>query len=193
MLDMINVGLRTLMFIGFILFVIRPALMSMFSRASDRVGIEQAAEFAVMSAFKNQFDKVLNAPIPTTLSLEDMREPTEPDPVPVAVEPIVLPPKPNPFIRQYRENSIKEKRLAAQRLEAEAAQNALTDEQDDEVGEMDAIKQRMKDHKHKSKPSIPTELLSGANSFDDKLMIARFVVDQQKDRVASVIKSMIKT
>ena len=55
------------------------------------------------------------------------------------------------------------------------------------------MKQRMKDQKKKSKPSIPTELLSNANSFDDKLMIARFVVEQQKDRVASVIKSMIQT
>ena len=56
MLDMVNVGLRTLMCLGFILFVVRPMLMGMFSRETDRLGIEQAAELAVMAAFKNQFD-----------------------------------------------------------------------------------------------------------------------------------------
>ena len=46
MLDMVNVGLRTLMCIGFILFVVRPMLMGMFRRETDRLGIEQAAQFA---------------------------------------------------------------------------------------------------------------------------------------------------
>ena len=64
MLDMVNVGLRTLMCLGFILFVVRPMLMGMFSRETDRLGIEQAAELAVMAAFKNQFDLVLNTPPP---------------------------------------------------------------------------------------------------------------------------------
>ena len=188
MLDMVNVGLRTLMCLGFILFVVRPMLMGMFSRETDRLGIEQAAELAVMSAFKNQFDLVLNSPPPTTLSLEDMREPQEELPVIVVPEPEPLPPKPNPFIRQYRESSIKDKKLAAQLLEEQAKLPV----QEEEDGELDAMKLRMNDHKKKAKPSIPSELLNNANSFDDILMIARFVVDQQRDRVASVIKSMIK-
>ncbi len=191
MLDMVNVGLRTLMCIGFILFVVRPMLMGMFRRETDRVGIEQAAQFAVMAAFKNQFDLVLNAPPPTTLSLEDMREPVE-EPVQILTpEPEPLPPKQNPFVRQYREFSIRDKKLAAEKLEAEAL--AASQDVEEEEDGLDAMKQRMKDQKKKSKPSIPTELLSNANSFDDKLMIARFVVEQQKDRVASVIKSMIQT
>jgi hypothetical protein len=57
---------------------------------------------------------------------------------------------------------------------------------------MDAMKQRMKDQKKKSKPTIPAELLNDANSFDDKLMVARYVVEHEKSRVASVIKSMIQ-
>ena len=106
-------------------------------------------------------------------------------------EPEPLPPKQNPFVRQYREFSIRDKKLAAEKLEAEAL--AASQDVEEEEDGLDAMKQRMKDQKKKSKPSIPTELLSNANSFDDKLMIARFVVEQQKDRVASVIKSMIQT
>lgn len=183
MLDMINVGLRTLMCIGFIFFVVRPMLMGMFRRETDRLGIEQAAQFAVMAAFKNQFDKLLNAPPPTTITVEpevELDPLDEEPPLLTLSEPI--PPKPNPFMR------VRPPRPAVvddDEIDLDALENL-------EESEMDAMKQRMKDQKKKSKPTIPAELLNDANSFDDKLMIARYVVEHEKSRVASVIKSMIQ-
>jgi len=184
MLDMINVGLRTLMCIGFIFFVVRPMLMGMFRRETDRIGIEQAAQFAVMSAFKSQFDKVLNAPAPTTITLqpEVTEEPLQETPPLLALEP--LPPKPNPFMRPRVAREVVVD-VDSTSVDAQSA------EETEEDG-MDAMKQRMKDQKKKSKPTIPAELLNDANSFDDKLMVARYVVEHEKSRVASVIKSMIQ-
>jgi len=183
MLDMVNVGLRTLMCIGFIFFVVRPMLMGMFRRETDRIGIEQAAQFAVMSAFKNQFDKLLNAPPPTTITVEPevQLEPLDEEPPLALAEP--LPPKPNPFMRVRPPRPVVVDEDDG--IDLDALENV-------EESEMDAMKQRMKDQKKKSKPTIPAELLNDANSFDDKLMIARYVVEHEKSRVASVIKSMIQ-
>jgi len=183
MLDMINVGLRTLMCIGFIFFVVRPMLMGMFRRETDRLGIEQAAQFAVMSAFKSQFDKILNAPPPTTITLEPevQPEPLEELPLLIATEPLT--PKPNPFMRVR----------PPRKVEVDESETVDVDSaESEEENELDAMKQRMKDQKKKDKPKIPAELLNDANSFDDKLMVARYVVEHEKARVASVIKSMIQ-
>jgi hypothetical protein len=186
MLDMINVGLRTLMCIGFILFVVRPMLMSMFRRETDRVGIEQAAQFAVMSAFKHQFDRLLNAPPPTTITVEPLiQEEILPEPAP-STDPVIAPSaKPNPFIRA---GVTRPKRVK----ESDEVEIILDEEPSEEESELDAMKKRMKEQKKKSKPTIPAELLSNANSFDDQLMVARYVVEHEKARVASVIKSMIQ-
>ncbi len=186
MLDMVNVGLRTLMCIGFIFFVVRPMLMGMFRRETDRIGIEQAAQFAVMSAFKSQFDKLFNAPPPTTITLEPE---VEPEPL-LAAPPLLLitdqpaVTKPNPFMRPRPPRQVA--------AESEDDLIDVDSVEDEDANGMDAMKQRRKDQKKKSKPTIPAELLNDANSFDDKLMVARYVVEHEKARVASVIKSMIK-
>jgi hypothetical protein len=60
------------------------------------------------------------------------------------------------------------------------------DEGDDELKKM---RENMK--KEKKKPSIPAELLAG-NSYEDKLMVVRFVAEQEQNRVANTIRSMIQ-
>jgi hypothetical protein len=45
--------------------------------------------------------------------------------------------------------------------------------------------------KEKKKPTIPAELLAG-NSYEDKLMIVRLVTEQEQNRVANAIRSMIQ-
>ena len=45
--------------------------------------------------------------------------------------------------------------------------------------------------KEKKKPTIPAELLAG-NSYEDKLMIVRYVTEQEQNRVANAIRSMIQ-
>jgi hypothetical protein len=51
------------------------------------------------------------------------------------------------------------------------------------------MRQSMK--KEKKKPVIPAELLAG-NSYEDKLMVVRYVTEQEQNRVANAIRSMIK-
>ena len=53
----------------------------------------------------------------------------------------------------------------------------------------DRIKQ---EQKKAAKPTIPAELLQDANSYEDKLVVVRMMVEQEQSRVASVLKRMIK-
>ncbi|NQW65757.1 MAG: hypothetical protein HQ455_00960, partial [Burkholderiales bacterium] len=75
---------------------------------------------------------------------------------------------------------------------ARAAQ-ALADieagvEEDDGDDELKKMREEMK---KKKKPAIPAELLQG-NSYEDKLMVVRFVAEQEQSRVANSIRSMIQ-
>ena len=56
------------------------------------------------------------------------------------------------------------------------------------------VKARMKREQAKAKkPTIPPELLSNANSYEDKVGVVRMVVQNDQSRVANVIRSMIET
>jgi hypothetical protein len=80
----------------------------------------------------------------------------------------------------------------AERIAREA--QALADieagvEDDDGDDELKKMRENMK--KEKKKPAIPAELLEG-NSYEDKLMVVRFVAEQEQNRVANTIRSMIQ-
>ncbi len=56
------------------------------------------------------------------------------------------------------------------------------------------IKERMKrEQQNAKKPTIPPELLNNAKSYEDKVGVVRMVVQQDQNRVAAVIRGMIKT
>ena len=55
MLDFINIALRTIMCLAFIAFVVRPMLMSMVRREPNTLELEEMAQLAVNSAFREQF------------------------------------------------------------------------------------------------------------------------------------------
>jgi dephospho-CoA kinase len=75
-------------------------------------------------------------------------------------------------------------------LEAErAAAGEAVDEGDDTDDSLTKMRESMK--KEKKKPTIPAELLAG-NSYEDKLMIVRLVTEQEQNRVANAIRSMIQ-
>jgi hypothetical protein len=81
---------------------------------------------------------------------------------------------------------------ASRQSELDAQNLALEDLGEIEVGDDDSLK-KMRENmkKEKKKPTIPTELLAG-NSYDDKLMIVRYVTEQEQNRVANAIRSMIE-
>ena len=80
-------------------------------------------------------------------------------------------------------------RLAALQIQAESG-NA--EEMELEEGEsLDDLKARMGKLKPK-KQSIPTDLLQNANSYDDKVALIRMIVSDNSGRVASVMRGMIE-
>jgi transcription initiation factor IIF auxiliary subunit len=83
--------------------------------------------------------------------------------------------------------ALEAERLAA--LALEQAQVQDEDEETDDESSLEKMRQSMK--KEKKKPVIPAELLAG-NSYEDKLMVVRYVTEQEQNRVANAIRSMIK-
>jgi len=84
--------------------------------------------------------------------------------------------------------AIEAERLAQMALDNEQA-GMDAEEEEEEDTSFEKMRQSMK--KEKKKPAIPAELLAG-NSYEDKLMVVRFVAEQEQNRVANAIRSMIK-
>jgi hypothetical protein len=56
----------------------------------------------------------------------------------------------------------------------------------------DDIKANLKKFKPKKpKISVPAEFLEGAKSYDDKLMLVKFLTEKEKGRVTLLFKKMI--
>ena len=204
MLDFTNVALRTLMCLAFLVWVVRPLLMSMVRREPNYMELEEMAQLAVNSAYRQQFASFY------------LPRPTEKSPTPIAQEvqdeapapAVVLTPAQQEEIYLHQqamalrykghEEELARRALVAQqetdRLALEA--KALADleagiEEDDDDGDDELKKMRENMKKEKKKPSIPAELLAG-NSYEDKLMVVRFVAEQEQNRVANTIRSMIQ-
>jgi flagellar M-ring protein FliF len=92
--------------------------------------------------------------------------------------------------RMAEEEAAREaERLAALELQAE---NGGAEEVELEEGEsLDDLKARMGKLKPK-KPTIPSDLLNNANSYDDKVALIRMIVADNSGRVASVMRNMIQ-
>lgn len=57
----------------------------------------------------------------------------------------------------------------------------------------DDVKANLKKFKPKKpKISVPEEFLDGAKSYDDKLMLVKFLTEQEKGRVTLIFKKMIQ-
>ena len=203
MLDFTNVALRTLMCLAFLVWVVRPLLMSMVRREPNYMELEEMAQLAVNSAYRQQFASFY------------LPRPTEKSPTPIAQEvqdeapapAVVLTPAQQEEIYLHQqamalrykghEEELARRALVAQQetdrlaLEAKALADLEAGIEDDDDGDDELKKMRENMKKEKKKPSIPTELLAG-NSYEDKLMVVRFVAEQEQNRVANTIRSMIQ-
>ena len=202
MLDFTNVALRTLMCLAFLVWVVRPLLMSMVRREPNYMELEEMAQLAVNSAYRQQFASFY------------LPRPTEKSPTPIAQEvhdetlapAVVLTPAQQEEIYLHQqamalrykghEEELARRALVAQQetdrlaLEAKALADLEAGVEDDE-GDDELKKMRDNMKKEKKKPVIPAELLAG-NSYEDKLMVVRFVAEQEQNRVANTIRSMIQ-
>ena len=215
MLDFINIALRTIMCLVFIAFVVRPMLMSMVRREPNMLELEEMAQLAVNSAFKEKFAGFYAARPVAQLEAPQTQAPAEADASasgtdadPVAVAPVPLTEEElaalevnkaylDELVKGHEEELARRAEIAAQEAErlaqlALAQQSEESDEEaeDEEGASLEKMRQSMK--KEKKKPSIPAELLAG-NSYEDKLMVVRYVAEQEQNRVANAIRSMIKT
>jgi len=189
MLDLINVALRTLMCLAFLVWVVRPMLFVLSRREPNQVEIEEIVDSAVHSAFKSL--GVKNPPprlLPSVATPVASQEPapiTEPNPADSA---------------PVEQQDLTESSNAVDMPLSDVAQAALqATEPATEAAEPDPeealrqMRERIKEEQKKTaKPTIPTELLKDANSYEDKLMVVQMMVDQEQARVASVLKRMIK-
>jgi len=202
MLDFTNVALRTLMCLAFLFWVVRPMLMSMVRREPNYMELEEMAQLAVNSAYRQQFASFYLPRIPEKSSLPMVEEVHAEVPAPVALltveeqEALFLQEQAMALRYKGHEEELARRALVAQqeadRLALEA--KVLADleagvEDDDGDEELKKMRENMK--KEKKKPTIPAELLAG-NSYEDKLMVVRFVAEQEQNRVANTIRSMIQ-
>ena len=212
MLDFLNIALRTVMCLAFIALVVRPLLMSMVRREPNTVELEEMAQLAVMSAFKQQFASfyatkrkpALEAPAATPVA--EVEEAVQTDVVadsPAMVlteeelqaleedrarQALLLQGHEEEMARRVEEAALEAERQA--RLAEEKARALEAGEEDEEEeSSLEKMRQNMK--KEKKKPVIPAELLEG-NSYEEKLMVVRYVAEQEKNRVANAIRALIR-
>ena len=215
MLDFINIALRTLMCLAFIAFVVRPMLMSMVRREPNTLELEEMAQLAVNAAFKQQFagfyaHKIPQLEAPKVAGAAQSGSDTEMDAVQTQAAAVEAVPLTQAQLQAQQENkayldelikgheeemarradlaAVEAERLAQIAL-AKAQEGMASEDDEEEDTSLEKMRQSMK--KEKKKPTIPAELLAG-NSYEDKLMVVRYVAEQEQNRVAHAIRSMIK-
>jgi len=202
MIDFANIALRTLMCFAFLAFVVRPLLMSMIRKDPDTVALKEMAQLAVDSAFRKQFagfytprvvykePEVIDVEAKTLSTPADLLTPEELE----ALAQFKM--EETERVKGHEEEMARRAELAAQEaarlaeIEAQRLANeAMLEEPDEDQDSIKKMRENMK--KEKKKPTIPAELLAG-NSYEDKLMIVRYVTEQEQNRVANAIRSMIQ-
>jgi hypothetical protein len=211
MIDFVNIAFRTVMCLAFLALVVRPLLMSMVRKDPNTLELEEMAQLAVNSAFKEQFnsyyasrpqqlpapDKVVidvqASPVGETLAAHTPLVPLTDEELAALAQ---FDADEAERVRGHEEELSRRATLAAEeatrKADEEAQRLALEtagaeDEEEDEG--LRKMRENMK--KEKKKPTIPAELLAG-NSYEDKLMIVRLVTEQEQFRVANAIRSMIQ-
>jgi len=220
MVDLVNVLLRGLMCIAFIMWVVRPMLMTFSRRELDHAEIEEAAQMAITSAFQaysnnnnasNYYDNPQLAVfmaqnpdlhIPTDEEMAQRQkaalEQAQADEAaaqlaaanPVA-EPVITD---SPTEVASAEVATDAQPVPADGLSSDATAVAVVEAspEEEEAETLEQMRERVKLENKQKKPTIPPELLQNANSYEDQLMVVRMIVDQEQSRVASVIRNMIQ-
>jgi len=218
MVDLFNVLLRAVMCIAFIMWVVRPMLMTFSRRELDQSEIEETAQMAVTSAFNAYSNNANNYYDNPQLAVYMAQNPN-----------LHVPSDAEMAQRQKEELEKAQADAAAAELAApnpemnapatDAAQAQATDApgpadapvasadavvadgsalvpaqggEEDESETLEQMRERVKLENRPKKPTIPPELLQNANSYEDQLMVVRMIVDQEQSRVASVIRNMIQ-
>ncbi len=218
MIDWINIALRTLMCLAFLVLVLRPMMLALVRREPDQESLEELAKSAVGSAFK-AWSQNADAPayyhnpelallVLQKPELAQVPTPAAQDAKETAVEPALDGAVPGgatstgsgdaPASVTTKANGAAATPGAASAaaLGSESpqagAQAVAAEEEVDPDQQLQQMRDRIKQEQKKAKPTIPAELLNNANSYEDKLMVVRMIVDQERDRVAATLKRMVQ-
>ncbi|MCE2869802.1 MAG: hypothetical protein LW714_00115 [Oxalobacteraceae bacterium] len=52
--------------------------------------------------------------------------------------------------------------------------------------------EEMKKYKPKKKAALPTEMLTDAKSYDDKLVLVKMLTEKERNRMVLIIKNLLK-
>ena len=222
MVDLINVLLRAVMCIAFIMWVVRPMLMTFSRRELDQSEIEETAQMAITSAFQaysnnntNYYDNPQLAVfmaqnpdlhIPTDEEMAQRQkaalEQAQADeaaaqlaaanPVAEVVAADSLPDAASASAEADSKSVTGAQQVSADGVSADGTAVAVVSEEDAQEETLEQMRERVKLENKPKKPTIPPELLQNANSYEDQLMVVRMIVDQEQSRVASVIRNMIQ-
>ena len=218
MVDLVNVLLRGLMCIAFIMWVVRPMLMTFSRRELDQAEIEETAQMAITSAFQAYSNNTTNyyddpqlavfmaqnpdLHIPTNEEMAQRQkaalEQAQTDEAAAqlaAANPVAeLAATEGPTEGASADVATDVKTVSSDGLSTDATAVAVADvfQEDDEAETLEQMRERVKLENKQKKPTIPPELLQNANSYEDQLMVVRMIVDQEQSRVASVIRNMIQ-
>ncbi len=222
MVDLVNVLLRAVMCIAFIMWVVRPMLMTFSRRELDHAEIEEAAQMAITSAFQaysnnnnasNYYDNPQLAVfmaqnpdlhIPTDDEMAQRQkaalEQAQTDEAAAqlaAANPLaelVATEGPAAGINASADVATDDQLASPDGLSSDATAVAVLEAspEEEEAETMEQMRERVKLENKQKRPTIPPELLQNANSYEDQLMVVRMIVDQEQSRVASVIRNMIQ-
>lgn len=222
MVDLINVLLRAVMCIAFIMWVVRPMLMTFSRRELDHAEIEEAAQMAITSAFQaysnNNTNYYDNPQLAVFMAQNpDLHIPSDEEmaqrqkaaleqaqvdeaaaqlaaanPVAEVVAADSLPDVASASAEADPMSVTGAQQVSADGVSAEGTAVAEVSEEDAQEETLEQMRERVKLENKPKKPTIPPELLQNANSYEDQLMVVRMIVDQEQSRVASVIRNMIQ-
>lgn len=216
MIDWVNAILRAVMCFAFLMLIVRPMLVALSRKEVNQLEIEDAAQSSVNSAFAawrnnhglHYYDNPEYAEMMASnpnLELPDLSKP----PVPALPAPEVAPQEEAPsaeVAKAQQTEAVQDLAAADQVASTEAKtpeqasstevasldESSAAQEEEEESSGMDSIKAQMAAEKKKKKQqAIPQELLN-ANSYEDKLMLVRMIVQQEQGRVSGVLKKMIQ-
>ncbi len=60
------------------------------------------------------------------------------------------------------------------------------------AGTPESLEEMKKKFKPKKRATIPADMLSDAKSYDDKLVLVKYLSEKEKDRVVMMVKNMLK-
>jgi hypothetical protein len=60
------------------------------------------------------------------------------------------------------------------------------------AGTPESLEEMKKKFKPKKRATIPADMLSDVKSYDDKLVLVKYLSEKEKDRVVMMVKNMLK-